>query len=50
MNERELQILEAFSQFPFLTAEQVIALQIYGPGSYQKVRAILKPKLSKTGM
>lgn len=42
MNDREIRILEAFSQFPFLTAEQVIALQIYGPGSYQKVRTLLK--------
>ncbi len=42
MNDRETQMLEAFSQFPFLTAEQVIALDIYGTGSYQKVRAILK--------
>ncbi len=42
MNEREIQILEAFFQFPFLTAEQVLALHIYGPGSYQKVRSILK--------
>ncbi|HEY7348785.1 MAG TPA: hypothetical protein VH599_10760 [Ktedonobacterales bacterium] len=42
MNDRAIRILDAFSQFPFLTAEQVIALQIYGPGSYQKVRAILK--------
>jgi hypothetical protein len=42
LNQREIQILEAFYHFPFLTAEQVIALDIYGPGSYQKVRANLK--------
>jgi hypothetical protein len=42
LNQRETQILEAFYHFPFLTAEQVIALDIYGPGSYQKVRANLK--------
>ncbi len=42
MNQREIQILEAFYHFPFLTAEQVIALDIYGPGSYQKIRANLK--------
>lgn len=42
MNQREAQILEAFYHFPFLTAEQVIAQDFYGPGSYQKVRANLK--------
>ena len=42
MNEREIQLLEAFSQFPYLMAEQVIALDIYSAGSYQKVRSLLK--------